>query len=238
MQYSKKKIITMAIILAFVGMACVFCYSAYLMNSNVISLGEPDNGIDIYDMKLQYDLGIAADNYEQREVYTQAHYDVDKKNLIKYVQNKRFDMIVELAQNRLAQYQFNDEKLELLSTLEHAEILESNNINDKILFMSKIKDPELYILTFLTLRQEEQSSLVEYDNVNILPAFVYEKISCEIKQSKKTDPHANIIGCREYYSITLQYKHVTYVVDMVLDGSFSIFYVNNVEGTIDSFKYT
>lgn len=235
------QIIVICIIIAFVSIAFVSLYSLYLLNNVNWNPEEPSSGVDLFKQQWEYELGISADNYESRPLYTNEIYENDKIQIIKNIKNNRFDFIAIKAKDILATYQFDDDKLSTITVLEKCEIFDPDNSgtsDDKIALVSSIKDPELYVLFFTTLTTEEQRTLITYEDVNTLPGFRYDTISVTNKKMDRLDPLSKIIGTREYYNVELIYYGTKFYVYLVQDGtSLQIFYINNENHDMNGFKY-
>lgn len=234
------QIIVICVVIAFISIAFVSIYSLHLLNKTSWEVIDDSPAIDIYDQKLQYDMGISADNYENRELYTDEIYENDKIQILKNIKNQRYDFVASQAKDILAKYKFNDNKLMTITTLEKCEIFdtESEATNDeKITFMSGIVDPDIYLWFFLKLDVESQRMLVTYDNVQMLPGFNYENITYTKEHMNYKDNLSQIIGVRDYYKVELTYKNQKFYVYLIESGSLQIFYINNENHNMNGFTY-
>lgn len=234
----------MILFIVFIAIACmvaVAMYSAYLINSQIWKDNEDYSSPgDQYDAELDYDLGIAGDGYENKKKYTQEQYDVDMQQTHKYLCSGRYDLIADMMKNRLAIYQFIDDKLNTVTALARVYIFEDtyeSTQNERIMLVSSIKEPLIYMKLFSDLSIEDQRTLIAYKNVNVLPDFDYEDIVVTKKMSSPGNLAYGIIGSKEYYELTLKYKSLTFVVYMIDNGSLQIFYINNLENNMNSLKY-
>ena len=203
-------------------------------------LTEAPPAIDIYDQNLQYDLGVSGDGYEKRDVYTNDLYYNDLIQIKKNIQNKNFDFVADKAKNILAKYKFEDEKLSTMTALAKADIFDEKSETsslDKIIMISSLKDPELYMWFFMILNPSEQNMLIEYKNVQCLPGYNYTDISVEMKSSGSDPIAVSRIGYQSFYIVTMVYKTQTIKVYMLSQPNFKIFYINNVQGTLDGNTY-
>ncbi len=234
------QIIITCIIIAFVSIALVSVYSIHLLNKAIWEKDEAPHAIDMYNQKLQYDMGISADNYESRELYTDEEYENDKIQIIKNIRNGRFDFVAIKAKDLLASYKFDDNKLTTITTLKECEVFDLENggtTDEKITILTGIMDPELYILFFMLLDVEEQRILIDYENVQMLPGFEYDTINVTECYNSYTDQFTKIIGTTNYYKIELIYRNVKHYVYMVEDRSLKIFYINNENNNMNGFTY-
>lgn len=244
----RKQIIITCIIIAFISIALVSVYSIHLINNAFWMEPEKEDAIDIYDQKLQYDLGIAGDNYESRDLYTGEIYENDKIQIIKNIKEDRYDFVASKAKDILASYKFDDDKLSTITSLENIEIFEPideeyneenpNHISyEKISVLARVMDPEIYILLFMKLNVEEQRVLIEFDNVQMLPGFEYTDIIVTTEHMNFTDELSKVIGTKDYYKIELVYKKIKHYVYIVQEGSLKIFYINNETHDMNGFTY-
>ena len=237
----KTQILIITIILAFVGIAFTGIYTIHLLNSAHWESDYEPSDVDVYDQKLQYDLGISGDNYENRELYTVEQYISDRIKLINYLRTQQYDMVVDNAKECLARYRFDNELLTIMTNLARVDMFENSEkdltTEEKIIFISSILDPEMYLVLFSLLNVDEQSMLIEYNDVNILPGFEYEKYEIISHDGGINSPYTNKIGQKPYYELRLTYRNITYVVYMVKNSSLQIFKIDNIYGTMDGMKY-
>jgi hypothetical protein len=238
----KLKLILIVVGIAIACITCAGLYSAYLISSRIWEDPKDykDDVVDVYDMEVDHDMGIAGKDYENKPVYTDDRYYADMVNIIKNVKVKRYDLVVDFVEDILAKYQFNDDKLQTLSTLTGIYVLGDNYESvqeERIMFVSSIKDPELYITLFLSLSFQDQQMLITYSGVNILPSFNYDEITYEKKTSTPHSYAYGIIGSKEYYEVTLVYKGTKYYVYLIDKGGLQIFYVNNETHNMKSNTY-
>ena len=238
----KLKFILIVVSIAIACITCAGLYSAYLISSRVWE--DPDDYreevLDAYDMAVDRDMGIAGKDYENKPVYTDDRYYADMVNIMKYVKSKRFDLVVDVVTDILSKYQFVDDKLQTLSTLTGIYVLEDDYESvqeERIMFVSSIKDPELYMILFLSLNFQDQQILVTHSGVNILPSFDYDMITYEKKNSTPQSYAYGIIGSNQYYEVTLMYKETKYYAYLIDNGGLQLFYVNNETHNMKSNTY-
>lgn len=244
----RKQIIITCIVIAFISIALVSIYSIHLINKAFWMEPEKEDAIDMYDQKLQYDLGIAGDNYENRNLYTDEIYENDRIQIIKNLKDKRYDFVASKAKDILASYKFDDDKLSTITSLENVEIFEPideeydeetfKSISyEKVSVLTKIMDPEIYMLLFMQLNTEEQRTLISFENVQMLPGFDYTDIVVTNEHMKFTDELSKVIGTKDYYKIELTYKKMKHYVYIINEGSLKIFYINNETHDMNGFTY-
>lgn len=207
-------------------------YTVYLINRSGIADDDDDGkaDFDFYQLKLEQDLGVGGSNYENRELYTDEQFDSDRRNLIKEIQNNRFDTIAQMANTTLAKYKFDNDNLATWIALERAEIFaeDTNATSDqKTALVAQIQDPILYMYFFLRLTFEEQRALIKYNNVNIIPAFQYDSISMEAITISAADRLYPIIRSGSCYKLTLSFAGHDHYVYMIKQNGCQIFYVTN-----------
>lgn len=234
------QIIIVCIVIAFVSIAFVSVYSLHLLNQESWEVSDDGPAVDIYDQKLQYDMGISANDYENRELYTDEIYENDRIQILKNIRNQRYDFVASQAKDILAKYKFNDNKLMTMTTLEKCEIFDEESEvtpDEKISFVSGIVDPEIYLLFFLQLDVEDQRMLVTYEDVQMLPGFDYESITFTQEHMDYKDKLSQVIGVRDYYKAELTYKNQKFYVYFIESGSLQIFYINNETHNMSGFTY-
>ena len=218
----------------------VIAYTIILLQSGIGQQVEEKPAIDIYDQELDYDMGIAGSDYNERELYTDDHFISDKNNIIKNIDRQSYDVIDERISQLTAKYQFEGNHMSTITALERIMAFdpeEPGTTEDRLLVMSGIKDPEIYMHLFVQLGPYEQAMLIRHENVNILPAHTYTQITCEEKTCTINDKFYTIIGPTNYYELHLTYLYYDIVVCIVDTGSLQIFDINNTLGTLDTLKY-
>ena len=241
MDTKKQYIIFAVIMIALAAFGFVMIYSLLLVESGIGSREEPKPVIDEYDQEFEFDIGIAGDGYNERPIYTKEQYEADRKQIIKNIRRGSYDFVLDKAQQLLAKYQFSD--LELLKNILALEDIlifapdSESSTEDKIIAISSFNDPEIYMHLFLTLSLSEQSMLITKDNINAIPKYDYTDISFEKTSTVFGDILFDEVGSCEYYKFTLTCKYTKIVVCMKYEHSLEIFYVNNIEGTLNGTKY-
>lgn len=235
---NKKTYIIFAILVALIGFALICFYSIHFLNT--LPREELEGPNWVLDQLWQNDLGIAADDYQEREMYTDDMYEVDRKLFINHIKNKSFDLIVETAKLRTQKYKFDNNHLSTINTLEHADIWNEDSdasSNDKTMFVTGMSDPELYIMFFLLLKPDEQAQLIRYKDVNRLPGWPYEITDVSTEYINHYKYSQISVEHTECYKVTLKYKQEEMVVRMIYVGCFYIFDINNADGTYNSITY-
>ena len=239
-----KKYITAAVILAVCGFLLSAIYIIYLLTKPpVMELPSgPEIDYDVYQDKL--DQGVGAGDYEERELYTDEHYEVDKEIFINYFENELYDMASEHATVLLASYKFNDDKLSTISAIEKMNIFEKDKddnwlctTEERINIYTQIHDIDIYMYFFINIPISEQAMLIYRNDVNMLPGFKWESITWEVKTGMRDDVGYQAIGTREYYNVKLTYKNNCYYAKVIIHPSLEIVCITNEDGTMDGIKY-
>jgi hypothetical protein len=235
---SKKKYIVFAIIAALIGFLLICLYSIHFLNT--LPREEQEGPNWVLDQLWQNDLGISADDYLEREVYTDEMYELDRKLFVSHVKNQNFDLVVEIAKLRTQKYKFEGNYLSTINTLTQADIWNEDStasINDKTMFITGISDPELYIMFFMLLNPEGQAQLIRYKNVNRLPGWPYEVLDISKEPINHYKYNQISVDYTECYKVTLKYKQEEVIVRMIESGCLCIFDINNADGTYNSITY-
>ena len=83
MSENKGRLYLYVAILVSVAIASMSFYTIYLINKSGMNENEGvESTLDIYQIKLEQDLGVGGDNYEHRELYTNEQFESDKRDLI------------------------------------------------------------------------------------------------------------------------------------------------------------
>jgi hypothetical protein len=236
----KLRMILFVVFIAIACMIAVSMYSMYLLKGNQWIDEDYTSPGEQYDAELDYDLGIGGEGYENRKEYDQNQYDVDIEQVYKYICSGRYDLIADLMKNRLATYKFVDDKLNTITALSRMYIFDTgyeSTQNERILLISSIREPLIYVKLFSMLSTDDQRMLITYNNINILPDFDYKDIVVTKKMSSPGNVAYGIIGSKEYYEVTLTYKSLTFVIYMIDNGNLEIFYINNAEHNMNAMKY-
>lgn len=235
---NKKKYIIFAIVVALVGFVLICFYSIHFLNTlPQEELKGPDWALE---QLWKNDLGIAADDYQERELYTDDMYEIDRKLFINHIKNGNFDLVVETAKLRTQKYRFNSEHLSTINTLTQAYIWNDDSeaeTSDRTMFVTAMSDPELYVLFFMLLKPEEQAQLIRYPKVNRLPGWSYEITDVSKEQVNHYKYNQISIDHSECYKVTLRYKQEEIIIRMIYSGCFYIFDINNATGTYNSITY-
>ncbi len=240
---STKRFITAAIILAVCGFLLSSVYIIYLLTKPPV-FEEPGPDLDYEGFEDRLDQGVGADDYTKREMYTMEQYEVDKKIFMGYFEDERYDLASEHAHWLLAMYQFDNECLYTISTIEKMSIMEKDTndewkctTEERINIYNSLHDIDMYIYFFMKIPMNEQAMLVYRDYVNMLPGFKWESIECEKTVAHKNDPAYDIIGNQEYYNIKLTYKRNCFYIKIRYTTYFDIFCITDEAGTMDGVKY-
>ena len=234
----QRKYIIMAILIALCGFALITVYSVYLLNKDEPEPEEDPNFV--LEQIWKEDIGVADEEYAERELYTNEMYEVDKKTFLYQIKTKNFDLLTNLAEMRTSKYQFSAEHLSTMDTLSRAYIFNEDSeatSSDRVMFVTGLSDPEIYILFFMMLSPSEQAQMIMYQNVNRLPGWPYE-ITEVTKEKINHYKYSQIsIEHQECYKITMKYRQEEIIVRMIYNGCLYIFDINNAAGTYDSVKY-
>ena len=238
----KKKMYIVLISIASIFISFIFLYISFLLSGVSIFDYKEDKqkeSIDIYNMNLQQDIGISGSDYNDRDLYSDEQFEIDKKEFVSWIKASRYDLISGKARHILASYRFNDAKLSSISKLEQIEGFdkEETSSDQRIILVSGIQDIELYLQLFMKLSRFEQAQLIEFDNVKMVPYLNYDNITVEKKNCGIHDPEYSIINKNEFYQVTLESNGFSLIVKLIRDNSLKIFYVDNIDGTMESYKY-
>lgn len=217
-------------VLASVIVAASAFYTVYLITKSGFISDEEAETVDHYQIKLEQYLGISGSNYEERILYTDDLFDGDRKQIITYIQNGRFEDISATANRLLATYRFDDDKLSTLIGLEDAYLFGEDSeasTEQKVSMVSKICDPILYVIFFLKLDYNQQQLLIQHEDVKQIPAFEYHSYSYEYVEKTTGDPIAAIVKGKPYYKVKLGYYNREYYVYLMKQESCQIFFVDN-----------
>ena len=149
-------------------------------------------------------------------------------------------MIYEKIEQITAKYKFEGDLMSTIIALERImafDLEEPGTTEDRLLLMSGIKDPEIYMHLFLKLTPQEQAMLISYEDVNVLPAYSYSSIISEEKECTIDNEYYHIIGSTKYYEVRLTYLGYELFVCMVDKGSLQIFDINNASKTLNGNTY-
>lgn len=238
--HEESKIFLLTAIVIILLMSFGFLYILFLINNPPIDNPQEDTGVDIYQLQLNDKLGVSADDYHNRDFYTQDQFESDKNQIARYLQVNRYDMIEEKCKTLLSTYQFEEDHLILIYALSNATVFENQsglNSKDKIIYISMIQDPTIYLHLFNKLNFDEQKQLIRYDEINILPCFNYDDIQISIKTSDMNSIIYKRSGFTEYYEAILTYKNEQYVVSLIYDDMLWIVDINNINGDLNHSKY-
>ena len=212
-------------------------YSIVLLNSGIGNRDIPQDTIDIYDQLLQNDMGLSADDYEERTLYTYDMYEADKQQIVVYLQRESYDMVHDKVEQLISRYRFEGDLMHTIATLEKVMIFDADSsasTEEKVLFMSSLRDPEMYMALFMNLPVNEQAALIVRNDVKVLPAYDYQNVTMEEVNLTFKDELYPIIGTQSCYRFILTFKTTKIYVYMVKNYSLEIVHITNEANTLST----